>query len=439
MNRHVLDASEASTGRAERPVALSLRRNFSWALLGNIVYAICQWGMLSVLARLGSPERVGQFALALAITAPVVLFANLKLRAVQATDINNEYDFGIYFALRLVTVSAALVVIAGIVWWRFDSALGAVVLMMGIAKSIESVSDVLFGLLQKHERMDRIARSQIMKGAASLVGFALVVWLTDRLLLGVMAMALVWGCILVFYDLPNAARILRQTAPVRADDRTLALRPDWSFGQIRRLARRAFPLGLTVMLGSLTTSIPQYFLEHFRGTHDVGLYATMSYPLVAGSLVIGAMGQSATPRLAQRYASRDLRGFNRLVLQLVGWGMVIGALAVLVVLGLGRHLLTLLYGATYANETGVFVLIVLAAGLGYGYVFLGTALSAMRRFDVQFPATLAGVAILSGLCIWLVPSFGLVGIGFALVVTQIVQLGIYALLVLPTPRLAYQR
>ena len=421
-----------------RPRPLSLRRNFSWALLGNIIYAICQWGMLSVLARLGSPERVGQFALALAITAPVVLFANLKLRTVQATDINNEYAFGVYLALRLVTVSVALMVIAGIVWWRFDNSLGAVVLMMGVAKSIESISDVLFGLLQKHERMDRIARSQIMKGVASLVGFALVVWLTDRLLLGIIAMALVWGGVLVFYDLPNAARILRQTASDSIDDRTLALRPDWSFSRTRRLARQAFPLGLTVMLGSLTTSIPQYFLEHFRGTHDVGLYAAMSYPLVAGSLVVGAMGQSATPRLAQRYASHDLRGFNRLVLQLVGWGMVIGALGPLVVLGFGRHLLTLLYGAAYASETGVFVLIVLAAGLGYGYVFLGTALSAMRRFDIQFPATLAGVVILSGLCIVLVPSFGLVGIGWALVVTQITQLGIYALLALPRTRLAYR-
>jgi hypothetical protein len=42
--------------------ALSLRLNFSWALAGNIIYAACQWGMLSVLAKLGSPEMVGLFA-----------------------------------------------------------------------------------------------------------------------------------------------------------------------------------------------------------------------------------------------------------------------------------------------------------------------------------------------------------------------------------------
>jgi hypothetical protein len=31
---------------------LSLRRNFSWTLAGNVVYAGCQWGMLVALAKL---------------------------------------------------------------------------------------------------------------------------------------------------------------------------------------------------------------------------------------------------------------------------------------------------------------------------------------------------------------------------------------------------
>jgi len=52
-----------------------LRVNFSWTLVGNIVYAGCQWGMLTVLAKIGTTEMVGQFALGLAITAPVFMFS----------------------------------------------------------------------------------------------------------------------------------------------------------------------------------------------------------------------------------------------------------------------------------------------------------------------------------------------------------------------------
>ena len=38
---------------------ITLRRNFSWTFVGNLVYSGCQWGMLVVLAKLGSPGMVG--------------------------------------------------------------------------------------------------------------------------------------------------------------------------------------------------------------------------------------------------------------------------------------------------------------------------------------------------------------------------------------------
>jgi hypothetical protein len=63
------------------PEQPSLRRNFSWTLLGNVVYSGCQWAMLMVLAKLTRPDQVGQFSLGLAVTAPVILLAGLQLPA----------------------------------------------------------------------------------------------------------------------------------------------------------------------------------------------------------------------------------------------------------------------------------------------------------------------------------------------------------------------
>src|SRR5947209_14419504 len=91
--------------------ALSLRANFSWTFIGNIVYAGCQWAMLVVLAKLGSPELVGRFALGFAVTAPVVMLTNLQLRGVQATDARQEHRFGEYLALRLVAAPLSLAIV----------------------------------------------------------------------------------------------------------------------------------------------------------------------------------------------------------------------------------------------------------------------------------------------------------------------------------------
>jgi len=67
---------------------LTLRRNFSWTLLGNVVYAGCQWAMLVVLAKLGTPEMVGQFALV--VTAPIVLYHD-RYRTRSSLGINSSY------------------------------------------------------------------------------------------------------------------------------------------------------------------------------------------------------------------------------------------------------------------------------------------------------------------------------------------------------------
>src|SRR5262245_26234 len=98
-----------------QPKALTIRHNFAWTFVGNLVYAASQWAMLAVLAKLGNPVMVGQFALALSISAPVIMFTNLALRQVQATDARRDYSFGIYLGLRLITTALSLLIVAGIV------------------------------------------------------------------------------------------------------------------------------------------------------------------------------------------------------------------------------------------------------------------------------------------------------------------------------------
>jgi hypothetical protein len=87
---------------------LSLRSNFAWILGGNLMYAACQWGAIVALAKLGSSYVVGQFSLGLAIATPVLMFTNLHLRAVQATDALRSSGFAEYLRLRSVMTLTGL-------------------------------------------------------------------------------------------------------------------------------------------------------------------------------------------------------------------------------------------------------------------------------------------------------------------------------------------
>jgi len=390
--------------------ALSLRANFSWTFAGNVIYSAAQWAMLVVLAKLGSKEMVGLFTLGLAVTAPVMMLTNLQLRGIQATDARHEYLFGHYFGLRLLTTLLALAVIAGIV---VISAPGwgpaLVILAVGVAKAFESVSDVIYGLLQQHERMDRIATSMMIKGPLSLIALAVGFYLTHSVLWATLGLALTWALILAGYDIRSAILILRASQPQAGASWPRALQPIWSTRPLVSLAWLALPAGIVAALLSLNVNTPRLFVAHYLGTNDLAIFASMAYVLVAGATLTDALGQAAAPRLSQYFAAGNVPAFRALLAKLLGIGVVLGGAGVLVGLVAGRAILTLLYRPDYAGHVDAFVWLLVAAGLEYIASFLGYALTAARYLRIQAPIFAAVIAFMLVAGPFIIPAHGMVG------------------------------
>ncbi len=319
---------------------LSFRHNFSWSLGGNLIYAACQWGILVILAKMGSPEMVGQFGLGLAITGPVILFASLHLRGVQATDARGEYFFGQYLGLRLTTTTLALLFVVITTWLTgYSRETKLVILVVGLEKSCECVSDLIYGLFQQHERMDRFAISAILKGPSSLLVMGLCLLFTKSVFWGVLGLALVRVVVTLTYDLRNAIVTLQESPLTPRDPRSglpdwlSCLKPRWSPAALSSLAWLSLPLGIVVMLQSLSVNMPRYFIGSYQGERELGFYVAMAYLLVAGNMVVSALGLSASPRLAKYFAGDQLDAFyalvKRVMLALVGVG-VLGIILTLV-------------------------------------------------------------------------------------------------------------
>ena len=386
-------------------------------------YAACQWGMLVVLAKLGSPEMVGRFALALAVTAPVFMFTSLQLRAVQATDRSHQFAFADYLGLRILSTALALAVIVGLAaWFHYPFWIAAVIVMVGFAKGSESISDAVYGLVQWHERMDLIARSMMLKGLISLAAFAITIALTRSLVMGAAALAMAWSLVLITYDFSLARRFARtgSTGPLPAGHHPSV--PRFTRDTLLRLTRLSIPLGITATLGSLILNVPRYFIEHYAGTRALGFFAAIAYLMVAGNLVTNAVGQSATPRLASLYASGELRAFRSLLLRLCGAAAVPGVAGLLVAVLAGKLVLRLLYRADYESYSGVFTLLMIAAGIYCVTAILANAMTAARIFNPQ-PALFTAVMLVSAAaCFFWVPAHGLTGAAFAIILAAATQL-----------------
>ncbi len=399
---------------------MSLAHNFGWMLRGNLFFAACQWGMVIALAKFGSPEMLGRFSLALAIAAPVFMFSNLNLRAVQATDAKGEYAFREYFELRLATTFVALSAVALLGFLQgltFQTAL--VIIAVGLAKAIDSISDVYFGLLQQHERMDRIAKSAAIRGLLGLGLFWSGIYWTENIFWAAAGLVAASLTVLLLYD--------RRSGRVVSSD--LFVRHPLVFGlsnraagkRIARLAWLALPLGFVMSLLSLNINLPRYFIESELGERELGIFSALAYIIGASHTITEALGQSASPRLANYWKSADLKSFRKVTTQIVGFGLLLGGGGLAVATTYGEQVLTLLYSPQYAARADIFRLLMLAATLLYVSSFLGYAVTAARYFRVQMPLFLITTGITALGCATLIPRFGLRGAGLALILSATTQ------------------
>jgi O-antigen/teichoic acid export membrane protein len=391
------------------PVAIpSLRSNFAWTLAGNLIYGGCQWGMLTTLAKLGNPSIVGQFTLGLAISAPVFVFTNLQLSAVQATDVRVGSGFGNYFTLRSLATAIGLALILCLLpFVGTSSSMRVVILLVSISKCLECMSEVTAGLLQREEQLKRVAISLMIRGALSVLVFSSAFAFTHEVESSIIGLCVVWASVLLLYDLPNVRRFGRfNESLIRFDRREL-----W------RLAMLGLPLGWVSTFAILIVNIPRYFLQHYLGLADQGIYASLAYPVVAISLIVGALSVSVTTRLARLFASDDHRQFLGVLKKLSMLGVLTAAGGVPLALVLGRPLLIFLYRPEYADHVDLFAILIGTAGVGTVGTFFFCGLTAARCFRAQVPVQFAGMLIAVIASALLIPRFGLNGGGIALLLS----------------------
>ena len=416
---HADDEAWMAARLGERPVR-SLRMNIGWTLAGNIIYMGCQWGMSMAIAKLGSAVSLGQFSLGMSIAAPLFMAFGLQLRGVQATDARNEFRFGDYLLVRVVMSSIALVIIAMIASGGYGLGVltgetAVVIGLVGIAKGAESLSDILYGLQQRYEEMGVIATSSIVKGVLSLILLSGAMVAAGSVIGATAALAISWAAVLWWRDLPCGVVVHR-----REGLGAMGISREWRVGW--RLVKTVLPLGLMLFLISMTPVVPRLFIASRVSLRDLGIYAAITYVMMVGQTVVAAVGQSASPRLARLSAGGDRQEYLRLLGKLCLFGAVVGIGGMAGAVGAGGLVLRSLYTAEYGDYGGALTIVMFAAALQYLATFIEYGITAAREFRAQvIPAGASlGVTVIAS---WLlIPTGGITGACWTLVIGQLVAL-----------------
>jgi O-antigen/teichoic acid export membrane protein len=390
----------------------SLGGNFAWSLSSSLGYALAQWLILVAYARLGTMEMLGEFALGLAITAPVMLLARMNMRTLQATDARGDFRFEHYLGLVGLNVLGGVLLCCavGLVVGGSPRA-SLVIALLAVAKGFEALSDAFYGALQRVERQNLIARSLLAKSVLSAVLVSLALWLTGSTVVACAALVLAWAVVLLRFDVQAWRREFGGESPWR-----LLWKTPWREQRVylKALLGLAYALGITALLSSLRPNVPRYMLQAHSGEAGLGMYAALAYFTALGGRVVLSLGQVVSPRLGRYHAVGDRHRYGRTLALFTGGAVLVGACAIAGAALLGRPVLTIFYGAEYAKNLDLFVWLMAAAALEYVCISLQMGLTAARELRVQAVILVVSILVVAGGSAWWVPSVGPVGAAWAL-------------------------
>ena len=152
-------------------------KNIGYTFIGNVAFSLVKWLTLILIVRLTNPEDVGGYTFAMAITAPITLFTNMRIRLRYVVEDNLTFKNIRVLRNILNIISLLTILFIGLV--IFPTYLNYFVLV-AFTKVLDLQSELYYAILHKKQNFKLISLMQIGKSIIIIVPFAIIVVITKN-------------------------------------------------------------------------------------------------------------------------------------------------------------------------------------------------------------------------------------------------------------------
>ncbi len=318
-----------------------LRRNSLNSVLfflGTITYILSQWVVVSFINKSYTVELAGIYLEALAICAPIMMFAQLGVR-VKITTSSNEFSDFDRELLLVVAVGILGVIICTLYSFLFiDGNIGYIVFFISLTKLIDNVAEVYYGFTQRKGKIYKIAISKGGRSVLFLGSFILSLVFTDDLFIACAVQSIILFIFFFIYDLRLVNKIsLRKRSGY------------WS------VLKDLIPMAISMMMVSVNANMPRYLLSAYFGEYYVGIVGSLLYVFIAGSMFFESLSQAMLVPLSNLYRERKFLDFGKVVLCIIIFVVMVAVSLSLVFYNFGEVVLFWLYGDEFVAYRDLFV------------------------------------------------------------------------------------
>ncbi|GHV77524.1 hypothetical protein AGMMS49942_23450 [Spirochaetia bacterium] len=387
----------------------NLAKNSIFNTIGVFVYFFFQWVSTILVVRFSDFTEAGVYSLAISFTNIFAVISSFGVRGYQISDVSHRHTDGTYIAARITSnLLSWLLFIVALIFVRFSNYILLCCIAMMCFKGMESASDVFAGIMQKLNRYDAIALSNILKGLIPIIFFCIALFLKN-LIWGIGAMATAYLLVLLFYDMPVIMHNKGFTRSISLQD-------------ILHILRVSFPLMFFSLVYPYMTFITRNIVKDMYSGEELGYYSSVTILIVVMLVLTGAIWTVFMPQMSALYSNREYGHLKKNMLQIVCRIAVLSIVLLIAGFLLGNMGLGLLFGKEILLYSFLLPPVIIVSSILTLVNFFNSALIAFQKRNKMLIANLIGAVFCTLLLRPLVTCFGMAGSLYCLIISMGIQL-----------------
>mgnify|MGYP004622654033 FL=1 len=351
---------------------IQFRKNFIWNILGTGFNAFNSLFFMIAVTRINGVDNAGIFTIAFSTACIIYIVGVYAGRIYQVTEPDKSITDKEYIINRIITTVAMLIlVILFSVIRGYDIFKSTVFLLLTTYKALEAFSDVIYGILQKNEKLDIAGKSLFFKSLISVIAFVAIDLITKNMIVSIISIILVSLLILIFYDLKNGIKYVDLKLPVKKEN-------------IIKIFKAGFFTFAISFLGMYVLNAPKYAIDTYLENNYQTIFGIIVMPATVIGLVAQFLIHPYLNQIVALYEEKNLKGLNKLALKLIIYILGVGVISSILAYFLGTQVLGLIYGLDLSTYRLGLLIIIIASTLYTIGVIYSSILTTVRETFSQF-------------------------------------------------------
>ena len=294
---------------------IQFRKNFIWNILGTGLNAFNSLFFMIAVTRINGVDNAGIFTIAFSTACIIYVVGVYAGRIYQVTEPDKSITDKEYIINRIITtILMIILVILFSVIRGYNIFKSTIFLLLTTYKALEAFSDVIYGILQKNEKLDIAGKSLFFKSLISVIVFVVTDLSTKNMIVSIISIILVSLLILIFYDLKNGFKFIDLKLPVKKEN-------------ILKIFKAGFFTFAISFLGLYLLNVPKYAIDSYLENNYQTIFGIIVMPATVIGLVAQFLIHPYLNKIVTLYEEKNLKKLNKLAIKLIVYIIGVGALS----------------------------------------------------------------------------------------------------------------